>query len=156
MDLKVKTNSNTINLLYGYKRFVDKITPETQKAHDKAMQYGIKKFEEYSSATAYSTRNRIRAKGYRGPYSRVKPNPPLPPYFINKQSGEFNRSFKIKKIGVTNSVIENTAPHAVFLNGKPTALMIGRPIIQKVAPMILKKRNGLLSDAFRKARGIKK
>jgi hypothetical protein len=71
----------------------------------------------------------LRRMGH--PYAKRAPNPPLPAYMINVQSGKFRDSWRceVKRVGQqVTLVVTNDAPYAGYLF-RGTRLMIERPIL---------------------------
>lgn len=77
-----------------------------------------------------------KANGGRGPYSRLSPNPPAPPFIINKQSkgfGSISQMWQTRLISTadgTQVTLYNTSPHSGMFLG--TVFAIPRPILEAV------------------------
>jgi hypothetical protein len=85
---------------------------------------------ELSSANAYRPANDKTR-----PYSRKSPHPPLPPQFVNVQSGQFRAGWQTRTYrqgGDLMGELSNQSPHARFFGGEATKAMIGRPILNAV------------------------
>jgi hypothetical protein len=93
----------------------------------------------------------------RGPYSRVSPNPPAPPFIINKQSKGFGSISQMWQTRLTNTpdgtqvTLYNTSPHMSMFRG--TLYAIPRPILQAVITATKADREarlrGILSKVMR-------
>lgn len=87
----------------------------------------------YSTAQLQEMR---KGNGGRGPYSRLSPAPPAPPFIINKQSQGFGSISQMWQTRLTTTndgtqlTLYNTSPHAKMAFG--TVYAIPRPILQAV------------------------
>lgn len=77
-----------------------------------------------------------KMNGGRGPYSRVSPMPPAPPFIVNKQSQGFGSISQMWQTRLTTRpdgtivTLYNTSPHAKMLFG--TVHAIPRPLLEAV------------------------
>ena len=96
-----------------------------------------------------------KANGGRGPYSRLSPMPPAPPFIINKQTAGFGSISQMWQTRLTNTAdgtiltLYNTSPHANMIFG--TVYAIERPILQAIANATHSDRRARLLDATSKA-----
>lgn len=72
----------------------------------------------------------LRLMGH--PYSPRVNAPPLPPYIINMQTGQFYKGWRLRLAPNWAMVEHNEVSHRYWIMSSPTALMIARPIFQKV------------------------
>lgn len=88
------------------------------------------------------------------PYSKRRPNPPMPTYIINTQTGEFARSWKAEASRLNGSSLRarvlNTDPKGPELEAGPF-LAIARPMAPQIAKLLKPIRTRLLREAVRKA-----
>lgn len=91
-----------------------------------------------------------------GPYSRRHPHHRLPAFMVNRQSGEFARSWKVRYQGgrlLLRGVLYNDSGHAGFFDGNPTRWMVARPILAQVNRSILGQHRRRTRDAVRRGLG---
>lgn len=109
--------------------------------------------------TKLQARRHGSARGFGAPYGHgghgwLGPRGPIPygdAGWINKQSGEFYRSWHVfrgsSRNGWPRLILQNTAPHAKFLD-EGTGLMIRRPIEERIQDYIDKVSPALFKTEF--------
>jgi hypothetical protein len=102
------------NLSMVYRRRGKAITPALKKAMRETLADARHAAEGLTNARAYNMGNpaQVRLR----PYSRRRPRPPLPPGIINKQSGEFHRSWRTvtnAKGRTLSGTLYNVARHPI-------------------------------------------
>ena len=109
-----------------------------------------------SGSTSTATLEQMRQlNGGRGPYSRLSPMPPSPPYIVNKQSKGFGSISQMWQVRITATAdgtqvtLYNTSPHASMMFG--TVYAIPRPLLQAVTTATRDRCYKRLADVKSKA-----
>lgn len=146
--MRLSVSSNIGSLIGRWRNREQKLTAAVRRAENRVMDYAKERAEFYSSASAYKIG---RDKGY--PYAAIKradyPAVPLPPYFINMQSGELQKSWAVNTQatpqGFTSS-LWNKKEYSRFLLG--TSKMIQRPILSRVGQDVRRFRLKVENEAI--------
>lgn len=118
-----------------------------EKANRETLEEARKTAVGFSQGRSYDPR-RDKSR----PYSLRRPHPRLPAFIVNKQTGEFERSWKTDHSGsgfLFRGRLYNDSRQAAFFAGQPTRWMIGRPILQEVNKVILGKRRSRMRQTVR-------
>lgn len=108
----------------------------------------VQQCEMFSGTQYYSTAE-LAAMGH--PYATREPNPPMPPFLINKQSGALNEAWNMntqRTVDAVMAVIWNAAPYSGYMEGPPyTSLMIRRPIVDVALDVTRRQRAQNINNA---------
>lgn len=150
-NIYLTDNSEHLALLWQQR--ISAFRREAFEAERESAQEAKRLAEHYSSGP-YSQATLTRM-GH--PYARRAPSPPLPPYFMNRQSGQFFsgwRWYLLVSGDTISSGIWNHSEHGKFLEWG-TRLMIERPILEQVEKEMQPKRFARLLAAKRRAEARK-